>query len=150
MSRIAIEPLYGSGWVMALVSLVVVVCVIFVTPPTKDPSQRKWLITLRCIAGIVLLITAIRPTWIRTDNQPAAASLVIAIDQSKSMTLPDGDSSDRWTTQQSVVEKLAKGLRSLDSDLSIRLLAYDQQAAVIGEYESADQFAEIPTSVDSL
>ncbi|MEM0924493.1 MAG: hypothetical protein AAGJ83_00510 [Planctomycetota bacterium] len=150
MNRITLEPLYGSEWVAALASLLIVACVILVTPPTQDPRQRRWLMMLRCIAGLVLLLTALRPTWVRTDNRPAAASLVIAVGQSKSMTLPDGDSGDRWATQQSVIDALANGLTDLDSELSIRLLAYEGQAEVLGEFDQADRFAEMSTAVAAL
>lgn len=150
MTRFAIEPLYGSDWAAALASIAVITCVLLVTPLTKEPHQRRWLIGLRVFAGLVLLLTAIRPTWIRTDNRPASASLVIAVDRSKSMTLPDGESGDRWATQRSVIDALGRGLTGLDNELSIRLMAYAGDAEVIQEWESAERFSELSDALAAL
>lgn len=143
MTHLALEPLYGSIWVLILAVIAIVTVIVFVTPPTDDPKRRKWLIALRSAAALVLLLAAMRPTLVRTDNQPAPATLVVAVDISKSMTLPDGDGSDRWTSQQSALTQLLSGVAKLDQSLDVRLLTYDAQAHSIGEAQERQSIAKL-------
>lgn len=147
MTHFALEPLYGSIWVLMLAAVAVVTVIALVTPPTDDPKRRKWLIGLRSAAGIVLLLAAMRPTLVRTDNQPAPATLVVAVDISKSMTLPDGDGSDRWTTQQSALTQLLDGIANLDQSLDVRLLTYDAQIHSVGEAQERRSIANLSASL---
>ncbi|QDT09061.1 glutamine amidotransferase [Planctomycetes bacterium K23_9] len=126
MTQFGFEPIYGSI-VLAIVCAVAVVAVIaLVTPPTKTSSQRYWLIALRSCAALTLLLAVLRPSLIRTDNLPAEAVLIVAADTSQSMTLPDRDGRDRWTTQQQVWKQLSQGLSGGDTSLEIKLLTYDR------------------------
>ncbi len=128
MTTLALEPIYGSLFLAFAVSVAVIAVILVVTPPTENPQHRRWLIALRLIAASVLLLAVLRPALLRTDNRPADAALVVAVDTSRSMTLPDGDGGDRWTAQTEAWRKLAAGIAELDQSLVIRLLAYDSTA----------------------
>ncbi|TWU56433.1 hypothetical protein Poly51_23430 [Rubripirellula tenax] len=126
MTSLAIEPIYGS-LVLAIAAIGVTVAVIvMVTPPTAVPIQRRWLMGLRMLAAAVLILALVRPTVVRTDNRPLDAALIVAVDTSRSMTLPDGDGGDRWSTQVGAWQSLASGLVGRDHSLDIKLLAYDE------------------------
>ena len=99
--------------------------ILVVTPPTENPRHRRWLIALRLFAASMLLLAVLGPALLRTDNRPADAALVVAVDTSRSMTLPDGDGGTRWATQNEAWRKLAAGIGNLDQSLVVRLLAYD-------------------------
>lgn len=131
MTSIAFEPIYGSLVLALLASAVTLAVVLLVTPPTDNLIQRRWLIALRLIASVVLLLALFRPSLVRTDNRPADAALVVAVDQSKSMTLPDGTGSDRWSIQTEAWRKLAGGVIGVDQTLGVRLIAYDQSTRSI-------------------
>lgn len=125
MTSFAIEPIYGS-LVLALVAIGVTVAVIvMVTPPTIVPYQRRWLIGLRILAAGILMLALLRPTIVRTDNRPADAVLVVAVDTSASMTMPDADGDPRWSTQVDVWKTLAAGIIGSDGGLDVRLIGYD-------------------------
>lgn len=131
MTSFAIEPIYGSILVAGLVAAATFAVIAWVTPPTEDVSQRRCLVALRSLAALALLLAIFRPAFLRTDNRPADASLMVAVDTSKSMTLPDGDGSDRWTTQVNAWQALATGLEQLDQSLTVKLLAYDADARAL-------------------
>lgn len=143
MTRFAIEPLYGSVWVAIAAAAAIVAVIALVTPPTEDPKRRKWLIVLRSAAALVLLLAAFRPTLVRTDNRPAPATLVVTIDTSRSMTLPDGDGGDRWTTQQAALKQLLSGISTLDETLDVHLMSYDSDSMSIGEARDRDQIMQL-------
>lgn len=133
MTRFALDPIYGSTWLALLIAVATVALIAGVTPPSDSRSHRRLLILLRSIAALAMLSTVFRPALVRTDNRPADATLVVAADTSRSMTLPDGDGSDRWSTQRDAWQQLATGLAGLDQSLSIRLIAYDKTARMITE-----------------
>ncbi|TWT93223.1 glutamine amidotransferase [Stieleria varia] len=139
MTHFALEPLYGSLLVTIVCAIVVVAVIAWVTPPTPKPEQRRWLIGLRGLAALVLLLAAFRPSLIRTDNRPADATLVVAADVSKSMTLADGDGGDRWTTQQQAWQALASGLAAMDESLNVQWLTYDGSAEPLLQSSTPEQ-----------
>ncbi|GAA4446277.1 glutamine amidotransferase [Novipirellula rosea] len=140
MSSFLIEPIYDSVAVAVLVSLLVVAVLVLVTPPTDNPKQRRWLIGLRFVAAFILMLAIFRPGFVQTDTRPAEATLVVAVDTSRSMTFPDDDRADRWTHQQQAWRELADGVASLDESMSVRLLEYDKAAT---ELDNA-----LPTALD--
>ncbi len=128
MTSLSMEPMFDS-LVVAIMAAVVVVAVLWlVTPPTTLPRQRWILFAFRCAAALVLLLAAFRPTLVRSDRRPADASLVIAVDASRSMTLSDGRGGDRWSLQRVAYRELLEGLSSLDESLAVEVLTYDTQA----------------------
>lgn len=143
MTRFAFDPIYGSLGVVFAIALLVVGTIAVVTPPTEQPSRRKWLIALRSIAALILLVAAFRPALVRSDNRPAPATLLVSLDASKSMTLPDGEGSDRWATQAKATESLLRGLTGMDDTLDIRLLRYDSKTSLIGEASDAESIAQL-------
>lgn len=131
MTTVVFEPIYDSFLLALLVAAATVATILLVTPPTENRSHRRWLITLRLIAAGVLLLAVLRPGLARTDSQPTEAALIVAVDVSRSMTLPDGDGETRWAAQQKAWRKLASAVPEFDGGLSLRLLAYDSQARKI-------------------
>src|SRR5688572_17113539 len=127
MMRLSLEPMFGSIALAVAIAVVVAAVIWFVTPPTTSPRQRWILMSLRCVAALVLLLAAFRPALVRSDRKPADASLVIAVDVSQSMTLPDGQGGDRWGQQQQAFRKLASGVASVDEGLSVQVIAYAGQ-----------------------
>ena len=140
----ALEPIYGSLVLALVIAIVTVGVILYVTPPTENRSHRRWLIAFRLLAATVLLLAAFRPAFFRTDNRPSEAALVVAVDTSRSMTLPDGDGQTRWETQTKVWEQLAENLIDLDPSLKIRLLAYGSEARQIPTANASALDAEIP------
>lgn len=137
MTSLTVEPIYGSLPLAILASALTLAVILLVTPPTDSPFQRRWLIALRLTASIVLLLALWRPSVVQTDNRPADAVLVVAVDQSKSMTLPDGHGSDRWSVQTDAWRKLATGLVGVDEALAVRLIGYDRTSRSIDASVSA-------------
>ncbi|OYP37262.1 hypothetical protein CGZ80_05690 [Rhodopirellula sp. MGV] len=149
MTQFSIEPIYASTWLVVFAAVAIVGVIAWVAPPTTDPRKRRWLILLRSIAALVLLLAAVRPTIIRTDQRPSPATLVIAIDDSKSMSLPDGDGASRWDTQREAVQQLLDGLGNFDEAMDIELIRYDETSQSIGQATSVDQVASLKQSLSS-
>jgi uncharacterized membrane protein len=144
MTSFALEPIYGSLLLTMAVAAITVGVILTVTPPTENQTQRRWLITLRLLAAAMLLLAAFRPALFRTDNELAEAALIVAVDTSRSMTLPDREGSTRWETQTTVWRTLADNLLGLDDQLDIRLLTYDSDARSVASPAITSLDAELP------
>jgi hypothetical protein len=149
MTSFALEPIYGSLLLTMAVATVTIAVIFAVTPPTENPTRRRWLVTLRLLAAATLLLAAFRPTLFRTDNQLAEAALVIALDTSRSMTLPDGDGNTRWETQREVWKRLSDSVLGLDSQLNVRLLAYDSETRTVASPTAESLDAELPSGTST-
>jgi hypothetical protein len=144
MTSLAVEPIYGS-LILALFAIGVTVAVIvMVTPPTIEPVKRRWLIGLRLLAAAVLILALLRPTIVRTDNRPADAALIVAVDTSASMTMPDADGEPRWSTQVDVWKTLAAGIVGHDDGLDVRLIGYDQDTRRFASADAGSLDQQIP------
>ncbi len=131
MTSLSLEPMFDSIVVAIAAAIAVLAVLWIVTPPTTSPQQRWILFALRAVAALVLLVAAFRPTLVRSDRRPADASLIVAIDSSRSMTLSDGRGGDRWSQQREAYSDLISGLISLDESLSIQVLTYDSKTRLI-------------------
>ncbi len=142
MNSFALEPMYGSILVALAAAAAVVIVVAVFTPPTANPGHRRVLILLRSIAAIALLLVVFRPSIIRTDKRPADATLVVAVDLSRSMTLPDNESTDRWTTQVKAWRQLAEGLKQFQETLDVQLVGYDRAPRMMADagVDGLDEF----------
>ncbi|WP_161604712.1 glutamine amidotransferase [Roseiconus nitratireducens] len=150
MTQFDWDPIYGSAWVAVLAAIAIVLVIARVTPPTDDPVRRRWLVGLRSFAALVLLLAAMRPALVRTDNRPTPATLVVAIDASKSMTLPDGDGGDRWSSQQRATEQLLAGLAPLAESLDVALIAYDGRSTTVAQASDGEGIAGLAAKLENV
>jgi hypothetical protein len=126
VTKFTLEPIFGSLPLAICLAVITIAVMLWITPPTENPARRRALVALRAIAALILLVTIFRPTLVRSDNRPAEAALIVAVDTSQSMTLPDGAGQDRWSTQQTAWRALADGVIGTDPTLEVRLTAYDR------------------------
>ncbi|TWT95011.1 VWA domain-containing protein [Neorhodopirellula pilleata] len=132
------DPVYDSQSVAVLLAIAIVALLLWVTPSGTTPYRRRILLLLRGLAAIALVLTLVRPALVQTDNRPTVATLVIAADSSRSMTLASGElSSDsgsqtRWEQQRMLLESLARQLGLNDERLNVALFQYDQTTSSIG------------------
>lgn len=164
--RLSLEPIYDSGVVAVVLIIGVVALLIWVTPSGTTPPRRRTLLLLRSLAALALVLTLVRPALVRTDNRPTVATLIIAADSSRSMTLGSGElastgsrsesppgeplagfgSRTRWQQQTDALDSLVAKLGKVDGGLNVALYQYDQAATFLGSGSST----ELPDRVESL
>lgn len=132
------DPVYDSQSVALLLTIAIVALLLWVTPSGTTPVRRRTLLLLRGLAAVALVLPLVRPALVQTDNRPTVATLIIAADTSRSMTLASGElasesgSQTRWRQQRELLESLARRLGSMDESLNISLFQYDQTTSAIG------------------
>lgn len=149
--RLSYDPMYQSGATGIALTILVMALLFLIMPSGVARRRRRVLQALRGVAAIMLVLAILRPSLVREDNRPAAATLAIAIDTSRSMTLASGDLSatasgaddisgaeNRWQQQQRTFHALADGLASLDDHLNVTLYRFDAVTQRIGGGRAGD------------
>ncbi|MDB4679017.1 hypothetical protein OAE79_01640 [Rhodopirellula sp.] len=115
------------------ISAMIIAAILRFTPPIENKLRRKWLIRLRLLASLILLLSLFRPTIVKTEDELTDASLIVAVDVSQSMTLPDGQGQTRWESQRKIWQTLATQIEPTSQNLKLQLLAYGDETKKLPE-----------------
>ncbi len=127
MLRLSFYPV-GESLLLVAGAAAVLVLLLFAVPARGGLTPRRRWVLAAIRLGIVLLVIAamLRPTLIFTETRRQAATLVLLLDRSRSMDIPDGiGGRTRW---QALTEALAAAeapLRRLESDFEVRAYTFD-------------------------
>ena len=146
MNTLALEPIYGSHGVALAISIILILVILRFTPPTSNPSHRRSLLTLRLIAGLLLVLAIFRPTIRFSQDQVTPTAIVIAADESLSMTLSSGEGQTRAELQEAAWRQIVTELKSLQPSLSLKLMAYGEETREIQNPTSESLKSIAPTS----
>jgi len=120
MLRFYFYPIADS-YLLVIAAALVLVALLAIGPSSGrlSPRQRGALVSLRAgVIGLVIL-AMLRPTVVYTETKKQPATLVVLVDQSKSMTVPDAiGGTTRWKavcrSMADATPALAKLARSFD------------------------------------
>lgn len=146
MNSLTLEPIFGSVWPALAVMVFGGFLLFSVRPATGQVStwRQKVLLTVRGTALLLLVLSLLRPSFVRTDSRPTSASLVVLADASRSMTLTDGEGGNRWESQAQFLKRLAPALEKLGDDLEISIYQYGKDASLISFDQLDDFLASAP------
>ncbi len=123
------EPIIDSRAVIGLVALgLIFVTVLAPTYKTISPPRRMTLSAVRL--GIVMLVVLfmLRPTCFSTRTTQQSATLLLLLDQSRSMTLPhESEQQSRWQAQFETLRQNEALLKELSNVLELKMFAYDTE-----------------------
>jgi uncharacterized membrane protein len=90
--------------------------------------RRGVLIVLRLAVIVVVTALMLRPTCTSKVMKPQSATLLLLLDQSRSMQLPHASGGkSRWDAQRETLEQAAAALDQLARDVEVKIYAYDSQ-----------------------
>jgi uncharacterized membrane protein len=93
-----------------------------------EPRKRRILVGLRISLLVLLLFAMLRPGFMLVENKQLPAVLLIMIDRSKSMQLPDTDASKtRWQSQLQTLRAASKQFDAIAKKMEIKVYAYDSK-----------------------
>ncbi len=140
MTSLAAEPIFGS-WTVTLVIVAVVALALWrYQPPLVAPARRRTMALCRIVAAVTLLLILIRPALTRTDNRPTAATLLIGVDTSASMSVEvagggvDPSATSRYDVQRKALDQLQRQLETSnvgDQSIDVQLIGYDAAASTL-------------------
>ena len=142
MAQWHLNPIFNTYGLVLLVALVAAASLV----PTFKPMLRwqRWsLIGLRLAVVALALVVMLRPTRVSKVSRPVSALLVILLDQSRSMTVPDmPDGTDRWNAQRALMEQANAITAAMPKNIEVLYYGLDAGAT---ELELTDGALVLPT-----
>lgn len=147
MSYWYLQPL-GESYLLVGILVFALVALLVLRPQFHGLTpKRHWILTgLRFAVILLIALTLLRPTWVRTIKETQKSLLVLMFDSSRSMTVPDaGDGIPRWDAQKQTLQRLAPELKALGDDIDVAIYQFDENATRL---ESTDGQVQLPSSPD--
>ena len=123
--RLSMLPVW-SYWAAALVA-VVLVALLFVGPTRRKTTrrQRQVLVVLRCAVVLLVVVVMLRPTLVYTSVRRQSATLLLLLDQSRSMQVADAfGNRTRWDALVGALKDSRTELEMLAEDFEVRLYGF--------------------------
>lgn len=132
MSHFTLYPIGGDNYLLVALAAAVLLALLFVGPVRDarlNPRRRQLLIAIRLAVILLVIAAMLRPTLVYTKTTRQPATLVILVDRSRSMTVPDEvDGRTRWEAQLRALDDAREALVNLDKDFEIKAYAFDATA----------------------
>lgn len=130
MTELRFHPVASLPLVIGVA--VVLIALLWVRPRHVRLSPRKWLslVGLRLAVVLLALFAMLRPTLVYTKTEPVPASLVLLMDDSRSMQVADslGDR-PRWDAMRMLLDASANDLASLDKKWDIAAYTFSSASS---------------------
>lgn len=147
MTNWSLNPIFESYWAVAIITAALAL-LLLVGPNFGRVSRRRQavLIALRCLVIIVLAIVMLRPTCVSVTQRIERATVILMLDQSRSMQLPSGGGSNsRYDDQLNALRAADGVLRSLDDRLDVKLFGYDERLTAHDWRDGPQSWPKSPT-----
>lgn len=145
MSYWYLQPL-GESYLLVGMLVAALVALLMIRPQFQGLSpKRHWALTgIRFAVILLIALTLLRPTWVRTIKETQSALLVVMFDSSRSMTVPDASEGvPRWDAQLQALDALEGELSSLGDDIDLAIYQFDEGARPV---EFAEGQIQVPGS----
>jgi uncharacterized membrane protein len=148
--RLQLQPVASLPVVIAIAA--VLLGLLLVRPRHIRLTARQWfaLIGLRLLVVLLTLAAMLRPALVYTREQPQKASLVLLVDNSRSMQVADslGDKS-RWDSMKLLLDAAAKDLAKLDETWDVKAYAFDASTQKLNVRDGKLALAAAPSGDQS-
>ena len=127
MNSWSFSPVGGTGFTVAVA--LGLVLVMLVGPATDRISRKKRLslFVLRCATAILLLLIMCRPTLVATVTERIPGSLVLLLDNSRSMQIADSlNNASRWNALKAVLADSQEQLSELSDTWDLKIYQFDE------------------------
>ena len=122
------DPIGGSFTLVVAVGLVLA-GLLLVRPARGEATLRRRLalVALRAAVIAMVILAMLRPTLVYTEIKKEKATLVLLLDQSRSMTILDAVADkSRWEALRVCLADAAPALRELKRDFDVKVYAFDE------------------------
>lgn len=130
MFRLAFDPIFGS-YILVLVLIGLILGLVLLFPPYGQRLPKngsRWLLGLRLAALLFVSLTLFRVTAIYTETQKLSATVMILLDTSESMTVPDElGGKTRYETALKALEDAIPSLQKIENRCEVKAFGFDEQ-----------------------
>ena len=129
MSQWYFNPVGGYGLVCAAALVLILPLTLLGLPRHRlSPRQRWTLFGIRLAVIALAMLAMLRPSLVHTKTKKQSVTLVVLVDQSRSMLVADAvGGKSRWAVLQSAVEEALPALEQLGENLEIKMYSFDSE-----------------------
>ena len=131
MFHLSTRPVVDEYYLTVGAIALVLLGLLFLGPGRSrtTPARRRVLVALRLATIALIVLLMLRPTAVYTATEKQSATLLVVIDRSRSMTVPDafGDK-PRWQALDEALLAAMPALTELSEDLEIKFYAFGESA----------------------
>jgi len=127
-------PIADSYWLVAAIATALLAIIVLVGPGRSRVSLRRRLTLALIRCGIIALVVLgmLRPTLVYLQTHKENATLVLLIDQSRSMQVRDAlNNKSRWESLREKLDECVPELRKLDratgGDFEVKVYTFDAE-----------------------
>ena len=146
MFHLYFYPIGGESYLLVAVVAIALVALLAVGPGSSrvDRRRRRILTVLRGASILAVLFAMLRPTIVYTTKTPLAASIVILVDLSRSMSVPDEvNGQTRYQALQRTLEDSRGILQELGRRFDVKAYGFDRNVRPL---EVADGKIALPAT----
>jgi uncharacterized membrane protein len=129
MFHLSLYPVFDSYLLVAVVAIVLAALMWF--GPSRERTsrrQRMALLVLRAAVIALVLLAMLRPTLVYTRTSKQPATLVLLIDGTRSMTVPDAvGKTTRWEAMRAALAAAAPALQRLSQEFELKAYLFDAE-----------------------
>jgi hypothetical protein len=129
MPQLSFSPV-GNQWLVLCMALALLGLLVWgPLGSNTTPRRRAALVGLRLVVFLLVILAMLRPTLVYTETQQQQATLVLLVDQSRSMQVADSfGNKTRWETLRTALTDATPALKDLAKDLEVKIYAFDADA----------------------
>ncbi|MEN6452469.1 MAG: hypothetical protein ABFC96_18425 [Thermoguttaceae bacterium] len=147
MFHLTLNPVFDSYLLVAVVAIVLAGLLWF--GPSRERIARRNRVLLALLRAVVIALVAmamLRPTLIYTQTKKQAATLVVLMDQSRSMLVPDAvGGKTRWEALRRAVTDAAGAFKKLAREFELKAYTFDADLHEAHAEEGKIQLPDKPT-----
>jgi len=126
----SLDPIGGDNYLAVLAVGLGLLGLLALGPPRAKTGGRRRLVLAAIRVGVVLmvLLAMLRPTLVYTETRKQPATLLVLLDKSRSMSVPDGiGGRTRYEALARTLADAQAALEALGEDYEIKVYAFDGQ-----------------------
>jgi len=129
MTKLSFDPVFGQMLLVVAVALLLLLLLAIGPPRDRASGPRRLALAALRLGVIALVILAmLRPVVVATRTIKQSATLVILIDASESMTVPDAiGGKTRWEALRAAIADAEDALAELAGDFEVKVYTFDAE-----------------------
>lgn len=145
-SSFQFDPIFDSTMLVVAIALVLLALLMLLpTFRAVNTGQQRTLLFLRTAVIVLFLIALLRPARITNHSQPEPGTLIVLLDQSRSMQVSDiADGKSRWDAVRETIARCLPELETLREDFEVKVYAFDHQAELVTWQDGQLELCESP------
>lgn len=153
MTIFRFEPVFESYLLVAAIAVILLGLLLLRSRSATEQltsRRRRLLVALRVLVIAIAVTAMLQPTWISSKVIQRKATLLVLMDRSRSMLVPDADGGrSRWDALKSAIQNLLPGLDQIKDQLEVKFHLFDSSTESITPSNNEFLWPKLPEGIQT-